>query len=192
MEEIINKRPFITYEEFLNSINNRIVIKWVFFHPFFYIMINQYKICAIKEGYLEKDKRNIISTLEVNKVESFISETEIMTIFYCYIDEVCGNFVFAIDENFFLTTSIELEKIIKEEVRECMKELKRSEMKFVCIVEAREITKDGRKINLKFSLWRAKKNFYKEENLKFICLLEGKAKFQKPKLSLPMSLSSKF
>jgi hypothetical protein len=121
-----------------------------------------------------------------------MSETELLTIIYCYIDEVCGNFVFSLDENFFLTTSIELNIINQKETKNFLYDIcdsnnikNKENGKLICKVEISGITKEGRKIDLRFQLFKFK-------DFKFVPLLDGKAKFQKPKQSLPMSLGSKF
>jgi hypothetical protein len=275
MNEIINlitndsngNASFKNLDEFLNFIKNQPIpkseentvegkpltlrqeVKWEFFHPFFYIMMNKYKICKMGSGFTNaknneinllvknakedknnlsiitpsKDKRNIISSLKIYKGIKPFSKVELMTIFYCYIDELCGSFLFHLDENFSLTASLEITKINDEkinQIRNINKVFKdntgsenkviesnknnkknfnfnfdndnndndlKDELDFICIVELDQLLNSGKKISFTFSLFYLEKN-KNLEKLNFIEILSGKAKFQKPKVALPMTV----
>jgi hypothetical protein len=264
MNEFINlitngNASFKNLDEFLNFIKSQPIpkstvegkpltlrqeVKWEFFHPFFYIMMNKYKICKMGSGFTNaqnneinllvknakedknnlsiitpsKDKRNIISSLKIYKGIKSFSKVELMTIFYCYIDELCGSFLFHLDENFSLTASLEITNINDEKINqirninkvfndntgsenkfiESNKNNKKNiflnndfhlkdELDFICIVELDQLLNSGKKIFFTFSLFYLEKNI-NSEKLNFIEIISGKAKFQKPKVALPMTV----
>lgn len=160
-------------------------IKWDFFHPFYTIMMKKYQLFQMKEIYFDKANRCLLSLFNINNKD--MSKADLIITLYNFLDEICGLFVYKFDENVYFTTQIALENITALDLHpneEIDKLNKQNYVKFLCLLSLTEMSKDRRKIVIKFNLYKIDEN---EERIKFNLILAGMSKFQRPRINLQMA-----
>jgi hypothetical protein len=168
----------------LNKLSSSENIKWEFFHPFFYIILNKYKHCRMGDAYYDKINNIVISHFEIKNI-SGMTVVDTMSMVYSYIDELCGLFVYMLDENFFVTTGISIESTNNNIGNYDENEI----LNFVCMVnvlEIKQVTNTNKKISLRFNFYHVEEN-RNIKNMKLNLLLSGTSAFQRPKMNVPMS-----
>jgi hypothetical protein len=147
--------------QILNKMTKEI-ITWDFFHPFFYLLLNKYNTCKL--GKIELNSTANTMTAEFNITTTTHTKANIKFQLFTFIDEMCGLFVYKLDNEFHFTTTINLD-FIKDIENE---------------------TKFHMKLNLTHNEARKKIIQFKvfaNENL----LIKGISIFKKPKNILPMA-----
>lgn len=183
MKKITNLLPISSSQDFgnieslLDKIKNEFNVKeifFTFFHPYYYLLRHKYDLCELKNIYFDKENFNMISWFVVKNKEKTFSD--LMSYLYCYIDEMCGIFIYKIDHNFFLTTQIECQNKFGNKFLDINKD----EMNFVCVVSLIEDIGNKKKMIMKY-------NLYIIQNGQIDLCFQGSSKFQKPKNNLPMA-----
>lgn len=194
IETLLNQK-FESLENFINNIKQgRKKVTFDFFHPFFSIIMKQYKLLRMSDMYFDKYAKSMVSLFHIKNTE--FSLMELIVLFYVYIDEICGLFVYLLDQNFFLTTQIEImnsedvkqtssnkEKL--KTITELFGNSTKSEIDFCCRTTLKETFKNGRKMVLEYEIFYVEKN--ENSQIVFTSLLHGSSQFQQPKVALPMS-----
>ncbi len=139
-------------------------ITWDYFHPFFWIILNEKKIAKIEKIYWNKDNLSLYSTFSVDNDK--INSDELNIIIYNYIDEMSGLLVSQIDPALYFTTKLTIDIITNKP-------------------NNKNIIIDG-KFNVVENHSTKKKiiyNLYTNNSLMY----QGHLSFKKPKKDLPMA-----
>jgi hypothetical protein len=144
------------------------IITWDFFHPYFYLLLNKYKTCELgtikyneSEGKLNAD----FCVKENPECGNQISLSDITIQLFTFIDEMCGLFVYKLDEQTHFTTTINLEII---------NPIKIDDRKFHIVLNL--LTNSERKKKIGFRCYN-----------KQALAIEGYSIFKKPKKDIPMA-----
>lgn len=83
-----------------------------FFHPFYFIMMNKYKLFNTNHNFFDKSENSVISIFQINRNKMTV--TELFTYLYSIIDEFCGLLIYLFDNKAYLTTKINISNCIEE------------------------------------------------------------------------------
>ncbi len=185
IKNYLSKSTFTDVGQIISGLENFEKIVWKFFHPFFNLLIEKFSYINLNNLFYNKIDNFMICLFNIKNDN--MTHVDFISILYCTIDEICGKFVYLIDENIFVTT--EISKDIKENFHQSKFNPKSilfdENLDFLCLVYLKETSNLKRKMIFNFNLFFIEKKNTNEYNLKEY--LSGTSVFKRLNKSIPMS-----
>ena len=160
LKTTLSREKFKDIQEIINRLKFFSKIEWKFFHPFFNMLIENFSYIVFKDLYFNKSDNFVICFFQIKNQK--MTNVDLISILYTSIDEICGNFVYLLDENIFVTSEISLDNM-KNLSPTNSGEIQEEHLNFLCLVNLKETSNNRRKIVFDFNLFFLTKNI--TENL---------------------------